>query len=369
MRYTIVERAAFRLKRLSRAVQFAQQAGLAIQNARLFLTNSNRLARDASRNLRQREHIMQAIPDGVIIYDPRWRVVDANQAIRKLLGWTNDVIGLHITEALARSTALFSQDYKSIDNFVSELDRRVMERRVDEVKIIGADGKPYTLSRSYAPIHDDLGDIFASVVIYHDMTEQVAARERIEAEVAQRTAELAQRNMALELAKAEQDLASARMELLLERLPSGVILISADDKSISIINRQAAQILQSLGLPIEPLDSFISIAATPLARLPTVSSDEMKYLDAATRNAIGKNAEELFRLSTVYAPSGSLVPYEEAPWLWRLTKARQTKQNCTRCSLMDKLSTCSSVQPLCVLAMVPSPARSWSCMRLPSSRP
>ena len=299
--------------------QFAQQAGLAIQNARLFL-RINRLARDASRNLRQREHIMQAIPDGVIIYDPRWRVVDANQAIRKLLGWTNDVIGLHITEALARSTALFSQDYKSIDNFVLELDRRVMERRVDEVKIIGADGKPYTLSRSYAPIHDDLGDIFASVVIYHDMTEQVAARERIEAEVAQRTAELAQRNMALELAKAEQDLASARMELLLERLPSGVILISADDKSISIINRQAAQILQSLGLPIEPLDSFISIAATPLARLPTVSSDEMKYLDAATRNAIGKNAEELFRLSTVYAPSGSLVPYEESPLALALDK-------------------------------------------------
>src|SRR6266496_3589320 len=299
--------------------QFAQQAGLAIQNARLFL-RINQLARDASRNLRQREHIMQAIPDGVIIYDTRWRVVDANQAIRKLLGWTNDVIGLHITEALARSTALFSQDYKSIDNFVSELDRRVMERRVDEVKVIGADGKPYTLSRSYAPIHDDLGDIFASVVIYHDMTEQVAARERIEAEVAQRTAELAQRNMALELAKAEQDLASARMELLLERLPSGVILISADDKSISIINRQAAQILQSLGLPIEPHDSVISIAATPLARLPTVSSDEMQYLDAATRNAIGKNAEELFRLSIVYAPSGSLVPYEESPLALALDK-------------------------------------------------
>src|SRR6266487_4362294 len=152
------------------------------------------------------------------------------------------------------------------------------------------------------------------------MTEQVAARERIEAEVAQRTAELAQRNMALELAKAEQDLASARMELLLERLPSGVILISADDKSISIINRQAAQILQSLGLPIEPHDSVISIAATPLARLPTVSSDEMKDLDAATRNAIGKNAEELFRLSIVYAPSGSLVPYEESPLALALDK-------------------------------------------------
>jgi PAS domain S-box-containing protein len=282
--------------------QFAQQAGLAIQNARLFL-RINQLARDASRNLRQREYIMQAIPDGVIIYDSRWRVAEANQTIRKLLGWSNDVIGLHITEALAHSTALFSQDYKSLTNFVLELDRRVAEKRVDEVKIIGADGKPYTLSRSYAPIHDELGDVFASVVIYHDMTEQVAARERIEAEVIHRTAELAQRNAALELAKAAQDLASARMQLLLERLPSGVILISADDRSISIINRQAAQILQSLGLPIEPLDD----------------------LDTATRNAAGKNAEALLLMVTAYGPSGSMVPYEEHPLALALDKGEATE--------------------------------------------
>ena len=270
--------------------QFAQQAGLAIQNARLFL-RINQLARDASRNLRQREHIMQAIPDGVIIYDSRWRVVEANQSIRKLLGWTNDVIGLHITEALAKSKAIFSQDYKSKVNFVSELDERTRVKLIDEVKLTGADGQHYTLSRSYAPIHDELGDVFASVVIYHDVTEHVLARERIEAEVIERTAQLAQRNAALELARFAQDMARARMELLLERLPSGVILISAGDRSISIINRQATQILQNLGVPIEPLDD----------------------LDAATRNAVGGNAEELLRMSTVYASSGSPVPYDKSP--------------------------------------------------------
>src|SRR2546421_2853624 len=270
--------------------QFAQQAGLAIQNARLFL-RIDQLAKDASRNLRQREYIMQAIPDGVIIYDSRWRVVEANQSIRKLLGWTNDVIGLHITEALAKSKAIFSQDYKSKVNFVSELDERTRVKLIDEVKLTSADGQHYTLSRSYAPIHDELGDVFASVVIYHDVTEQVLARERIEAEVIERTAQLAQRNAALELARFAQDLARARMELLLERLPSGVILISAGDRSISIINRQATQILQNLGVPIEPLDD----------------------LDAATRNAVGGNAEELLRMSTVYASSGSPVPYDKSP--------------------------------------------------------
>lgn len=270
--------------------QFAQQAGLAIQNARLFL-RIDQLAKDASRNLRQREYIMQAIPDGVIIYDSRWRVVEANQSIRKLLGWTNDVVGLHITEALTKSKAIFSQDYKSKVNFVSELDERSRAKLTDEVKLTGADGQHYTLSRSYAPIHDELGDVFASVVIYHDVTEHVLARERIEAEVIERTAQLAQRNAALELARFAQDMARARMELLLERLPSGVILISAGDRSISIINRQATQILQNLGLPIEPLDE----------------------LDAATRNAVGGNAEELLRMSTVYASSGSPVPYDKSP--------------------------------------------------------
>ena len=270
--------------------QFAQQAGLAIQNARLFL-RINQLARDAQRNLRQREHIMQAIPDGVIIYDSRWRVADANHAVRNLLGWSNDVIGLHITEALAKSTAIFQQETRSKAIFMAELDHRVQTRQVDEVKFTGADGKHYTMSRSYAPIHDDLGDVFATVVIYHDVTEQAEARERIEAEVVIRTTELAQRNAALELAKAAQELASMRMKLLLERLPSGVMLISGDDKRITIINQQATQILQSLGLALEPLDD----------------------LDSATKNAVGRNAEELLRLSTVYAPSGAFVPYEERP--------------------------------------------------------
>ncbi len=273
--------------------------------------------------------------------DPRFI---EGRAKRETITHTGRVLGT-IEVYHRRARGFPAEEVELLEQFAQQAGLAIQNARLFlriEVKVIGADGKPYTLSRSYAPIHDDLGDIFASVVIYHDMTEQVAARERIEAEVAQRTTELAQRNMALELAKAEQDLASARMELLLERLPSGVILISADDKSISIINRQAAQILQSLGLPIEPLDSdisiaatplsglptvssdemkdLISIAATPLARLPTVSSDEMKYLDAATRNAIGKNAEELFRLSIVYAPSGSLVPYEESPLALALDK-------------------------------------------------
>lgn len=270
--------------------QFAQQAGLAIQNARLFL-RINQLARDASRNLRQREHIMQAIPDGVIIYDSRWRIADANQSVRFLLGWSEDVLGLHVSEALARSAASFPPDFQMVPSALEAIDQHASERVIDEFKLIGADGNHYSIQRSFAPIQDNLGDIFAYVAIYHDVTEAVAARERIEAEVVHRTAQLEQRNVALALTKAAQELTSARMKLLLERLPSGVILVSAADQRIELINRQAISLLQSIGLSLDPGDDP----------------------DQAAIGAIGRNAEELFRTPTIYASSGSVVPYQEQP--------------------------------------------------------
>ncbi|HVB62682.1 MAG TPA: PAS domain-containing protein [Ktedonobacteraceae bacterium] len=270
--------------------QFAQQAGLAIQNARLFL-RINQLARDASRNLRQREHIMQAIPDGVIIYDSRWRIADANQTIRLLFGWSEDVLGLHVSEAMARSTASLPPDFQTAPPALADSDHPASERVIDEFKLIGADGNHYSIRRSFAPIQDNLGDIFAYVAIYHDVTEAAAARERIEAEVVQRTAQLEQRNVALALAKAAQELTNARMKLLLERLPSGVILVSAEDQRIELINRQATSLLQSIGLALDPGDNP----------------------DQAALGAIGRSAEELFRTPIIYTSSGSVVPYNEQP--------------------------------------------------------
>lgn len=273
--------------------QFAQQAGLAIQHARLF-RRINRLARDANRSVRQQKNVLQAIPDGVIIYDPRWRVADFNLTIRQLLGWSDSIIGLPITDALGRSTAVFDSDFTEIPNLIAELDRRALSRQIDEIKLTGADRQDYTIRRSYAPIHDDLGNVFAFVVIYHDVTEQAIARERIEAEVEERTAELAQRNEALFLAKAALELESARMELLLERLPSGVMLISANDTSITLINHQAAQLLQRMGLPIE------------ITEAPHSSGK-------ASRDVTQIAVEDVFRSFTVYGNSGTVVPYEEQP--------------------------------------------------------
>jgi len=176
--------------------QFAQQAGQAIQNARLFHMSSQ-LARAERRSAHQRNYVMQAIPDGVIIFDPRWRVAEINQAIRTLLGWSDAIIGQPIVQALQQSTAILSYDILHLTDPIPELERRTHAGRIDEFKMMGADGQRYTIRCTYTPIRDDLGDTFAFVVIFHDVTEQTAVRERIEAEVIERTRELAQRNEAL----------------------------------------------------------------------------------------------------------------------------------------------------------------------------
>jgi PAS domain S-box-containing protein len=287
--------------------QFAQQAGLAIQNARLFLS-IDRLARTARRHARQRENVMQAIPDGVIIYDARWRVVDINNAIRNLLGWTDDVIGMHVSEALGRSTAIFPPNSPALSDLVEELERFPYEKRVDEFKIQGADGHYYTIRRSKAPIQDELGNIFAFVIVYHDVTEQAAARERIESEVVARTAELAQRNEALQEAQEALELESARLELLLGRLPSGVLLISANDNRITLSNHLATELLQRMG-------SIPSNGSSPY-------SDD---LDAAAKETIGMNIEELLRGVIVYGVSGSALPYEEQPLFLALHKGEASE--------------------------------------------
>ncbi|MBX5456564.1 MAG: PAS domain-containing protein [Thermogemmatispora sp.] len=273
--------------------QFARQAGLAIHNARLFFRIDS-LARMASRNVRQRENIMQAIPDGVVIYDARWRVADINHAVRRLFGWSDEALGLPIWEALARSQARFEEALPRGPEDIPALERRALEQSVDEIKVIGADGHPYVIRRSYAPIHDAVGDIFAFLVIYHDVTEQAAARERIEAEVIARTLELAQRNQALQEAKAALEEEGARMQTLLERLPSGVLLISKEARErprISIINRQAAKLLRRMGVPEAQLDNP----------------------EEVIRRLAGRASEEIIDCIHVYGPNGELVPAEERP--------------------------------------------------------
>jgi PAS domain S-box-containing protein len=295
--------------------QFAQQAGLAIQTARLF-RRIDRYARVASRNAHQKENVMQAIPDGVVIFDHRWRVADVNQAARKLFGWPESVIGIPAFQAFAASRASFDQEFVSLPNLAEQLERRALARVIEELKFESADGQAYSLRVSYAPIRDELGDLFAFVIIYHDVTREAEARERIEAEVVARTAELAQRNRALQEAKEEQELAHARMALLLDRMPSGVLLVEAADRAVTLINGQSTHMFQSmLQYPQGGPQKAETSDQPPSTLQPQeVYQGKPNMSGGFVPGSDGRlNAEQLFQQIQLYTPSGKLVPYEEQP--------------------------------------------------------
>ena len=281
--------------------RFAPQAGLAIQNARL-LQRTEHLARVASQQARQIENVMRAIPDGVIIYDANWRLLEINHAARELLGWSDSDIGLHISQAIAHSKARFTQNSPQIADLIANLEQHAEHQTIDEFEMIGANGQSYTMRRSKAPIHDENGQTFAYVVVYHDVTEQAAARKQIEAEVrartaelAQRTAELAQRNTDLQETQAELRLYTDRLQLLLERLPAGVMLISLEGQQIALMNNQAEQLLRRMGVQLPLMNGQTATSARSLA------------------TPIGMRVEELLKGVTMYDASGAVVPYEQQP--------------------------------------------------------
>lgn len=106
-----------------------------------------------------------------------------------------------------------------------------------------------------------------------------------------RTKELAQQNQALQAAQAAQAFESARLRHLMKRLPSGVMLVSAHDKSISIINYQAVELLQRMGVPLRSFDDP----------------------DLVAEDAVGLNIENALRALTLYDSSGTIIEYEEQP--------------------------------------------------------
>ena len=271
--------------------------------------NIDHLARAERRSARQQAHIMQAIPDGVIIVDPRWRIAETNNAIRKLLGWVpeNDtetsrsiLTGQPLDRALQQSKAMLPPFLTNMRNPIAEFEQRAFMNHIDEFKMFGADGQAYTMRCTYTPICDDLGDTFAFIVTFHDVTEQVAERERIETEVVARTQELAQRNRALQQAQLAQETERARLELLIERLPSGVLLLSADDTSIITINKYAVELLHRMGV-----------------QSPRVTD---------AKQLVGANGEAMLRQITMYTDSGSVVPYSEQPLAQALYQGKATER-------------------------------------------
>lgn len=143
--------------------------------------------------------------------------------------------------------------------------------------------------------------VLGTVEVYHRRARSFPAEEvRLLEQFAQhaglaiqlaRTIELKQRNAALQQAQEALETTNAQMSLLLKHLPSGVLLVSAQDGSIGIINQQAVQLLQQMGISLEPIDD----------------------LNEASKRTIGRNCEQLLRSIPMYGAANTPIAYEETP--------------------------------------------------------
>lgn len=77
---------------------FAEQAAIAVQNARLY----ERAVREGE----QREAVIEGSADGVMILDNRWRITAFNRAMEHLTGWTREeAVGRPCAEVVGLQTA------------------------------------------------------------------------------------------------------------------------------------------------------------------------------------------------------------------------------------------------------------------------
>ena len=140
---------------------FAHQASVAIERARLF------------ENLLQEktecETVVHNSADGIMVLDPERRVIDANPALERLLGYERSyMVGRHCWEImgdLAAGEPVYDEKCPFHPDWTqgTSLSTHRIRRR---------DGQDITVSVSYGLVHDSQGNLSRVIAILRDMTKQ-----------------------------------------------------------------------------------------------------------------------------------------------------------------------------------------------------
>ena len=155
-------------------VAFAHQAALAIENARMFEEERERLQRISALQAFQ-TRILEAIANGVITFSPTREITTFNRAAQTTFGTPSEaMVGLH-----AHAIAKFIPEFPELlDTF---FDSGAVQLRA-EVEAERADGTALTLEMRLSPLHTSDGTGAAMVVT--DVTKQRKLEEAHEAELA-----------------------------------------------------------------------------------------------------------------------------------------------------------------------------------------
>lgn len=146
---------------------FADQAAIAVHNARLY----QQLAREKGRL----NAIIQNSADGVMILDIQRRIRVFNRALEEMTGWTaEEALGRPCSDVLA----LRDRQGKDICESDCPLSQTESEERLYvEGDIERTDGSGVTVGITYSPLYDEEGDLVSVIANVRDITRFREAEE------------------------------------------------------------------------------------------------------------------------------------------------------------------------------------------------
>jgi PAS domain S-box-containing protein len=146
---------------------FADQAAIAVSNARLYQT--------ALREKQQSQAVIEQSADGVMILDPRWRITTFNRAMEQLTGWPREeAVGRPCAEVLGIHTAT-GVNICLVD---CPLQRRPpLENPVVEGWVESRDGRRRYVQSRYAIQRGPMREFQGAIASVRDVTEQKIEEE------------------------------------------------------------------------------------------------------------------------------------------------------------------------------------------------
>jgi PAS domain S-box-containing protein len=148
----------------------AAQAAVAIQNARLYASTDEALAR----RVQELNSILRTTSEGVLLLDLSWKVLAANRALAEMIGTTQRALTQHPLERVqAKDTPLLQRlaysEEALRDDCVALAEGAWVQKQ--EIVLLGTDGRH--VERTLTPVRDREGGIKGWLLIFRDMSEEV----------------------------------------------------------------------------------------------------------------------------------------------------------------------------------------------------
>lgn len=259
----------------------------------LDITERKRLEKVLVERISQLEAVLEAMADGVFVYDQEGQIVQMNTAAGELLfpGVDIDFAASSLQERLAflqvrdvQGQPLSQQDWPVQRILHGEVLR---ERNAVDVLLRSLDGRELQVRISGAPMRDKQGKVIGAVSIGRDVTE----RRRLE-QLERRMHEQTEARLAL-------------LQLILDQLPGSVFLVQGANARLVLANRAATVLFGACWQRGEALEHFLS---TNSIRLLGTNGQPLPFEHLSTVRVVLQGEKACQQQETIRRADGTTLP-------------------------------------------------------------